>query len=55
MDVRGVAETIMLAIKFSKQNLQMKDRKCSVDLYSLLGIQSVADVLRSGRLRWSGA
>ena len=32
----------------------LKDRKCSVDLYSLLGIQSVADVVRRGRLRWFG-
>ena len=26
----------------------LKDRRCSVDLYSLLGVQSVADVVRSG-------
>ena len=32
----------------------LKDRKCSVDLYSLLGVQSVADVVRRGRLRWFG-
>ena len=38
MDVRGVA----------------KDSKRSVDLYSLLGVQSVADVVRCGRLRWFG-
>ena len=25
-----------------------------VDLYSLLGVQSVADVVRHGRLRWFG-
>ena len=24
----------------------LKDRKCSVDLYSLLGVQSVVDVVR---------
>ena len=30
----------------------VKDRKHSMDLYSLLGVQSVADVVRSGRLRW---
>ena len=30
----------------------VKDRKHSVDLYSLLGVQSVADVVRHGRLRW---
>ena len=30
----------------------LKDRKRSVDLYSLFGIQSVADVVRHGRLRW---
>ena len=28
-----------------------KDRKRSVDLYTLLGVQSVAEVVRRGRLR----
>ena len=32
----------------------LKDRKRSVYLYSLLGAQSVADVVRRGRLRWFG-
>ena len=32
--------------------VSLKDRKSSQDLYHLLGIQSVADVVRSGRLRW---
>ena len=32
----------------------LKNRKRSVDLYSLLCIQSVADVVRHGRLRWFG-
>ena len=32
--------------------VSLKDRKRSVDLYSLLGIQSVVDVVRRGRLRW---
>jgi hypothetical protein len=31
-----------------------KDRKRSVDLYSLLGVQGVAEVVRHGRLRWFG-
>ena len=31
-----------------------KDRKRSVDLYCLLGVQSVANVVRCGRLRWFG-
>ena len=35
--------------------VSLKDRKCSVDLYSLLGVQSVAEGrLRWGRLRWFG-
>ena len=36
--------------------VSLKDRKCSVDLYSLLGlcIQSVDEVVRQGRLRWFG-
>ena len=32
----------------------LKDRKHSVDLYSLLGVQSVDEVVRRGRLRWFG-
>ena len=31
-----------------------KDRNCNVDLYSLLGVQSVAEVVRQSRLRWFG-
>ena len=34
--------------------LSLKNRKRSVDLYSLLGVHSVADVVRRGRLRWFG-
>ena len=34
--------------------VSLKDRKRSVDLYSLQGVQSVADVVRRGRLRWFG-
>ena len=34
--------------------VSLMDRKCSVDLYSLLGVQSVADVVRRDRLRWFG-
>ena len=34
--------------------VSLKDRKRSVDLYSLLGVQSVDEVVRQGRLRWFG-
>ena len=34
--------------------VSLKDRKRSVDLYSLLGVESVAEVVRRGRLRWFG-
>ena len=34
--------------------VSLKDRKRSEDLYSLLGVQSVAKVVRRGRLRWFG-
>ena len=34
--------------------VSLKDRKHSVDLYSLLGVQSVADGVRCGRLKWFG-
>ena len=32
--------------------VSLKDRKQSEVLYSLLGVQSVAEVVRRGRLRW---
>ena len=32
--------------------VSLKDRKRSVDLYILLGVESVAEVVRRGRLRW---
>ena len=35
--------------------VSLKDRKRSVDLYSLLGVESMAEVVRRGRLRWFGA
>ena len=34
--------------------VSLKDRKRSVDLYSHLGVESVAEVVRHGRLRWFG-
>ena len=34
--------------------VSLKDRKRSVDLCSLLGVQSVSEVVRRGRLRWFG-
>ena len=34
--------------------VSLKDRKHNVDLYSLSGIQSVADVVRHGKLGWFG-
>ena len=34
--------------------VSLKDRKCSVDLYSYLGVQSVDEVVRHGRSRWFG-
>ena len=34
--------------------VSLKDRKRSVDLYSLLGVQSVDEVVRRGRWRWFG-
>ena len=42
----------MLAIQGCRVSL--KDRKRRVDLYSRLGVQNVADVVRHGRLRWFG-
>ena len=35
-------------------DVSLKDRKRSEVLYSLLGVQSVAEVVRLGRLRWFG-
>ena len=34
--------------------VSLKDRKRSVDMYSLLRVQSVAEMVRHGRLRWFG-
>ena len=34
--------------------VSLKDRKRSEDLCSLLGVQSVTEVVRHGRLRWFG-
>ena len=34
--------------------VSLKDRKRSVDLYCLLGVRCVAEVVRYGRLRWFG-
>ena len=34
--------------------VSLKDTKRSVDLYSLLGVESVAEEVRCGRLRWFG-
>ena len=34
--------------------VSLKDRKCSVDLYSLLGVENMAEVVRRGRSRWLG-
>ena len=34
--------------------VSLKDRKCTVDLYSLLGVQSMAGVVRRSRLKWFG-
>ena len=32
--------------------VSLKDRKCSMDLYGIFGIQNVADVVMHSRLRW---
>ena len=34
--------------------VSLKDRKRNVDFYSLLGVQSIDEVVRRGRLRWFG-
>ena len=34
--------------------VSLQDRKHNVDLYSLLGVQSVAEVMKRGRLGWFG-
>ena len=35
-------------------SVSLKDRKQSEVLYSLLGVQSMTEVVRLGRLRWFG-
>ena len=39
---------------FEMCGVSLKERKCSVDLYNLLGVQSIDEVVRRGRLRWFG-
>ena len=34
--------------------VSLKDRKRSMDLYILLGVENMAEVVRRGRLRWFG-
>ena len=34
--------------------VSLKDRKRNVDLYSLLRVESMAEVVRRSRLRWFG-
>jgi hypothetical protein len=34
--------------------VKLSDRKANVELLSRLGIESVSDVVRRGRLRWFG-
>ena len=48
------AERMMVRWMCGVTGVSLKDRKPSVDLYSLLGVQSVAEVVRRGRLRWFG-
>ena len=44
---------IIIMVRWMR-GVSLNDRKRSVDLYSFLGVESVAEVVRRGRLRWFG-
>ena len=52
-DLRSLERTERMMVRWMC-GVSLKDRGCSEDLYNLLGINCVADVVRRGRLRWFG-
>ena len=52
-DLRSLERTERMMVRWMC-GVSLKDRKRSEDLYNLLGINCVADVVRRGRLRWFG-
>ena len=50
-DLRSLERTERMMVRWMC-GVSLKDRKHSEDLYNLLGINCVADVVRRGRLRW---
>ena len=52
-DLRSLERTERMMVRWMC-GVSLKDRKRSEDLYNLLGINCVADVVRHGRLRWFG-
>ena len=52
-DLRSLERTERMMVRWMC-GVSLKDRKRSEDLYNLLGINRIADVVRRGRLRWFG-
>ena len=50
---KGLERTERMMVRWMC-GVSLKDRKRSVNLYSLLGVQSVANLVQHGRLRWFG-
>ena len=49
-NLQSLERTVRMMVRWIC-GVSLKDRKRSVDLYSLLEVQSVAEVVRRGRLR----
>ena len=54
MKKANLERTERMMVRWRMCEVSLKDRKRSVDLYSGLGVQSVDEVVRQGRLRWFG-
>ena len=53
LNLQSLERTERMMVRW-KCGVSLKDRKRSVDLYSLSRVQSVAEVVRRGRLMWFG-
>ena len=52
-NLQSLGRTELMMVRWMCR-VSLKDRKHSLDLYSLLGVQSVDEVVRRGKLRWFG-
>ena len=52
-DLRSLERTESMMVRWTC-GVSLKDRRRSEDLFNLLGIKCVADVVKRGKLRWFG-